>query len=102
MSQNKKFAALRIILDKNRAMFFDHTPPIEKNQIIKASSYLNQGSLEVLDRTAIQMSIFDIPKWAHLYALANYYENYQESHFIICITINFLLYLSKNSCNISF
>ena len=28
------------------------------------------------------MSISDIPKWAHLYTLANYYENCQESYFI--------------------
>ena len=27
---------------------------------------INQGSLEDLDRKAIQVSIFDIPKWAHL------------------------------------
>ena len=48
-----------------------------------------QGSLEDLDRKAIQMSNFDIPEWAHLYTLANYYENCQDSYFIIYITINF-------------
>ena len=35
------------------------------------------------------MSISDIPKWAHLDTLANYYENCQESYFINFITINF-------------
>ena len=48
-----------------------------------------QGFLEDLDREAIQMSISDIPKWAHLHTLANYYENCQESYFINFITINF-------------
>ena len=40
----------------------------------------NQGSLEDLDRKAFKMSIFDIPKWAHLYTLTNYCENYKESY----------------------
>ena len=36
---------------------------------------LDQGSLEDLDRKAIQMSIFDIPKWAHSSKLENYYAS---------------------------
>ena len=46
--------------------------------------------LEDLDKKAIQMSIFDIPKHLctiHLCTLANYYEKCQDSSFII----NFLL-----------